>query len=47
MKNLYIAYAATWIIHLCYALYLWRKGAALQREVREFQREQQTSGRSQ
>jgi len=46
MNNLYIAYAATWIIHLAYVLYLWRKAAALQRDIREFQREQAAGGRS-
>ena len=38
MNNLYIAYAATWIIHLGYAAYLWRKAAALQKEYRDFER---------
>jgi CcmD family protein len=46
MNNLYIAYTATWLIHLGYVLYLWRKSAALQREIREFQRELGTRGSS-
>ena len=40
MSNLYIAYIATWIIHLGYIAYLWRKDAAVQREFREFERGQ-------
>ena len=47
MNNLYIAYTATWLIHLGYVVYLWRKSAALQREIREFQREQGARGTSQ
>ena len=44
MNHLYIAYTATWVIHLGYAVYLWRKAAALQQEYREFQREQESRG---
>jgi len=46
MNNLYIAYTATWLIHLAYVVYLWRKSAALQREIMEFQREQAAGGSS-
>ncbi len=35
MTNLYLAYAATWVIHLCYLLYLNGKARRLRREGEE------------
>ncbi len=36
--NLYLAYAATWIIHIAYVVHLSRKAARLRAESDELQR---------
>ncbi|HSL69827.1 MAG TPA: CcmD family protein [Longimicrobiales bacterium] len=38
MTNLYLAYAATWIIHIVYIIFLSRKAARLRAEVKELER---------
>lgn len=38
MKNLYIAYAATWFIHIGYLLLLTRRFARLRQEFDELRR---------
>ncbi len=37
LTNLYIAYAATWAIHIAYLLFLGAKARKLREEVRELQ----------
>ena len=36
VTNLYIAYAATWVIHIAYLLFLGAKAKKLREEAREF-----------
>jgi CcmD family protein len=36
VTNLYIAYAATWVIHIGYLLFLGAKARMLREEAREF-----------
>jgi CcmD family protein len=36
VTNLYIAYAATWVIHIGYLLFLGAKARKLREEAREF-----------
>lgn len=35
VRNLYLAYLATWAIHICYLLYLTRMAARLRKEAEE------------
>ncbi len=40
ITNLYIAYAATWVIHIGYLLFLGAKARKLREEARELQPQQ-------
>jgi hypothetical protein len=38
LRNLYLAYAVTWVIHGVYFVYLWRKYQRVRREAAALQK---------